>query len=313
MGLIVRASIIPLDDGTILLTNAITAEELLKRWPGIAEFELAELMDKNILQGYSIIVPLRGRDGKPHYRCSRGGSFTRAGDEYLWHGTCFDIEAVEAIETERSHYKYERLADGETQTPTTPEWIPCDTLANRWGWSPFDVVKLLNSGAIPFHNYWNHAPYVEGLQEFSVHQVDLLRWESANADKIGNAPVRAKDGGHLFAGKMEELEKQNAALRSELEAERAKPHIEPHKLSKTAPATEAASSKRAEEWKGYAAQMVKIALDCEREGPQARKRPQLQAIAKRHGGELPTTALEVLWAALPDKHRSKEPGPQRQG
>jgi hypothetical protein len=81
---------------------------------------------------------------------------------------------------------------------------------------------------------------------------------------------------------------------------------------KTALATEAAQTKRVEEWKNYAVVMAKIAYDCGREDRKQVTRSEYKQMAKRHGA-LSGQALELLRNALPEGVTQKTGGPASQG
>lgn len=168
--------------------------------------------------------------------------------------------------------------------------------------------------------YWENVLFrmedVEGLEaehpEFKWPLIDEAAPEVLSASEMAEILEPLREENKALASQVTRLKEISDNLRNELNAERAKPSEETLKPPRTAAASKAASNLKAEEWKRHAAHMVKIALQCGIEGPKPRKRPQLQTIAKRYGGALPKTALQVLWEALPDDHISKEPGPQRQ-
>jgi|GEM_PF-3631007 len=315
----------------IAINDPVDINMLRQRWPGVSDCEIAKMVENRELiahiEKYRKINP---NSGSPVAFASQ--MKTRIGTDsflgniiYEWDSIVFSQSNIREIEEAKPHLKWISSTDEADDTSSSSEaieenagWVNCDTLSNRWRLSPFDVVGILRNSEIPVHaDYSNDPIVVDTLDRFSVHSIDLLRWEAENADKINNAPVLAQDGARLrsenkeLSAKAARLEAQNATLRSELEA-CSRGGVIPPKQPKTAPATEAASSRGVDRWKGFAAQMVKVAFDCATEGAKPRKRPQLQAIAKRHGGELSKTALEVLWAALPAEHKSTEPGPPRQ-
>lgn len=276
------------------------AKDLLARWPGIEEFELSALMDENILQGYSVIAPMKSDNNKTHYRCSVGGSAIRISDEHMWQKTCFNVDDVEMIESKRWYYKKSRPEEDKSESDQ--EWISCDSLSVRWGWSPFDVVALLTSGEIQFKNYWNHEPYVDGLNEFSIHKVDLLRWEAANADKIHNAPVLEEDGQRLreenktFAANVSGLEAQNAALRSELERLKALPSGPPSHLE------EAKAGNTAARWQGHLRTCLTLALHVLGEGRRFTTKELEQACSRLGCPTLTEDAMKIFRETMPPEH-----------
>lgn len=308
------------------LTDVIDAIDLLRRWPGVSEDELLAMIRDKSMPAFLQRKRLKSPEGI-------GISFCKGdivpfvhgyGEQAIvdWDYIVFNMEDVAALE--KSHpellwevYGSEEQKDSEGDSGEN-DWIRCDKLANRWGWSPFDVLGIIGSGEgqlrynMPYSEYPPLSP--DDLDRGYVHKVDLLRWEAQHASEIRNfdVPMFSKEGRRLreenksLATKLVDLESENAALRAEFDASRTS-------APRTAAATDAASAKRVEEWKEYAALMVKVALDCGAEGPKERKRSDLQTLAKRHGAELPQVALDVLRDALPEDHVSRKPGAPRQG
>jgi len=243
----------------IRLSDPITAIALLNRWPGVTQDELAALVRDEALPAYWEKKRLKSPEGAIISFCTAGARPADHGQGneifYDWDGLVFRLFDVEEMERASEHYKWTPpgVEEQEHSVPVNEEpeeeWVNCKSLADRWNWSPFDVHDLLYKGGIRFiRHFGNHgAPDVDNLSDASVHRVDLQKWEIENADKIRNAPVLAKDGERLreenkaLAAKVAGLEVQNAALRSELENERAKPvrtgppeHLERAKDEKTA-------------------------------------------------------------------------------
>lgn len=133
-----------------------------------------------------------------------------------------------------------------------------------------------------------------------------------NAREHGPEALIAEAATHL---RIAQLESDNASLRAENASLREQLKALPGAAAKpprTAAATKAATEKKAEEWKTWASLMVKVAFDCANEGPMLRTRPQIQTIAKRHGGKFSQTALDLFRDAAPEEHISRTPGPSRQ-
>lgn len=252
----------------IRLAHVLDAMDLLHRWPGVSEGELAAMIKEKTLPAYWQKKRLKAPNGQVLSFCTPGAKpwMQMQGDtaSYDWDDIVFDTVDVERLEEQHTELTWpvpeiDSTSKSDQQAEQNEsEWVQCDTLAKRWGWSPFDVVTLLNSGLIPFKNFWNHEPYVDCLNEFSIHQVDLLRWEIANAEKIHNPPALAKDGERLreenkaLAVKVAELEVKNSSLRFELESLRFELEAERAKPARTGPPEHlerAKDEKTAERWK----------------------------------------------------------------
>lgn len=316
----------------IELRDVLTIEELQKRWPGVLEYELAAMVKGKTLPAFWRRKKLRHpEEGAIVHICVAGGEpYAHSSGEdvyYDWSDTVFQLSDVEALENDNPKLKWQLVDENNKnelsqQSEGTEEWISCDSLASRWGWSPFDVHSILYKGEFPFLRHFGQvgAPDVDNLNDASVHIVDLTRWEVKNAHRINNAPVLEKDGEllrqeiKLLTKKVADLEASNTALQCELEARPIIPPKppEPPKPPRTAAASKAATEKRVEEWKRHAACMVKVAVECCAQGSRKRKRPELRALAKKHGGKFPEVALDILRDALPEEYVSRDAGPSRQ-
>ena len=311
-----------------LLPNVIDVVDLLLRWTGISQSELAAMVHDGVIPAFWQVKRIKNDDGET-ISCCVAGKIHECPINDDWSNIVFRLEDVEQLESYHPEFKwtpenFDKPQNSDTiDNNTEDEWISCYVLSKRWGWSTFDVVDFIKSGELRCSfegDSFYGGPDLNNLNDIYVHIVDLLSWEEKNKHRIKSAPVLEKDGERLrqeirsLTQKIAELEIENAALRSKIEASLINPPKQPGppKPPRTAAASKAAAEKKVEEWKCHATRMITVVLECAKEGPKARKRPQLQAIAKRHGGEFSRAALEVLWAALPDEHKSTEPGPPRQ-
>lgn len=239
----------------------VSYEELKRRWPSVPDFQLAGLIKEKELPALWKRKMVRSDEGVVLCVCEPGARPWEqydAGDTlYDWDNIVFRTEEVEHVETQHKDYTWhlvedEKQSDQEVAEPEA-EWISCNSLADRWGWSPFDVQALLYAGGLRFRRFFGQygAPDVDELGDASVHKVDLHRWEAENVDKIRNAPVLAKDGERLreenktLTGKVKELETHITALRSEIEALRTESAGPPRQLE------DAKATNTRERWKGY--------------------------------------------------------------
>jgi hypothetical protein len=316
----------------IRLSNVIDAIDLLRRWTGISEDELAAMIKGRIIPAYRQVKRLKSADGEVISFCNAGAKpwveQYNNSISYDWSTIVFSLEDVLQLENQHPEFMWipensdEPDDSSSNSDDAKDEWVRCDTLSSRWGVSPFDVLEILRSGELRYNMFFGGGicESIHELGDTYVHNVDLLRWETANQDRINNAPVLEKDGELLrqeirsLTQKIAELEAGKAALQLELEA---RPIIspkppEPPKPPRTAAASKAATEMRVEEWKRHASCMVKVAFECCAQGPRKRKRPEFRRLAKKHGGELPDVALDILRDALPEEHVSRDAGPSRQ-
>jgi hypothetical protein len=176
----------------VRLPNVIDPVELLRRWPGVSEDELAAMAKKNTIPAYHQQKRLESPDGQQYSFCTPGAKpWVHREDEtvyYDWGNIVFDPADVSRLEKQQPELKWlvpgiESPSKSDQQAKQDDsEWVQCDTLARRWGWSPFDVLGILgpNKGQLRYHH--PHSTYPpsspEGLSDAYVHTVDLVRWEA---------------------------------------------------------------------------------------------------------------------------------------
>lgn len=186
----------------VRIAEVIDAVDLLRRWPGVTEGELAKMVREKSFPAFLQQKRLVSPDGQQVSFCTSGATpwEQRQGDEtwYDWGNIVFGMEDVERLEKRHPELTWP-VAGAESQAESDPraeqeglDWVRCDTLAKRWGWSPFDVLGILgpNKGQLRYHlPYSNYPPSnPDELSNGYVHVVDLVRWELDNAKKI-----KAKD------------------------------------------------------------------------------------------------------------------------
>jgi hypothetical protein len=235
--------------------------------------------------------------------------------------------------------------------PGWDEWIPAETVRITLQLSPIKFIEMLNLGTFETNkeeDFLDHYqsgyvdPFYKTVQipELNIHRSSFVAYQQKHSqpeifdnehcneysnnlrdeDLLTNELMGLRQRVAQLEAELTSEENaltiEVASLRqrvAELEGELAQSRTEPQRPSRTGAASEAAIAKRLEEWKGHTAQMIKVALACGTQGPKKRKRSELQAIARRHGEELSSVALELLRNSLPDDHVSREPGAAPQG
>lgn len=228
-----------------LTEEIITAVDLRQRWRGCPDWELAGLVERRVLPAYWHQISRERPDGTIVHSCAVCPSIWSneyAGEvSYDWEGVIHTLSDVEHVESEYPQLKYKIVSlEAVTQSPpgeegTKGHWIKCDTLADYWGVSDFDVVDILKSGELRYHEpYGNHIVDIEQLPNGTVHSVDLARWEAENQDRItslrapGQAPQPITNQTEVEAlyAQVEELRAQVKTLKAELAKQQAAPKEE---------------------------------------------------------------------------------------
>lgn len=109
-------------------------------------------------------------------------------------------------------------------------WISCDTVPDRWKCSPFDVVKAINEKELNIDAHYSSTFFQhDTLDNFSVHSVDLAKFEAEHAEYIKSLsfiPIPTRPNSHaerdvltnLFPDPKEKAEAEK--LLSQIDAEK---------------------------------------------------------------------------------------------
>jgi|GEM_PF-2185287 len=227
------------EDGTVTLSNILTFEEMRERWPGVSDVALAEMLQRKRIFAYFLVGKFMEKTtGAVFFKCKpRWRPYEHQDGEtirYDWENIVFKLEDVVVMESNNPGFKLIPVVVPPVVPPSnasipaaSPDsWVFCDTLADRWGWSPFDVIGLLEKQGLPFRrSFGAGVPDIHHLQEAQVHVVDLARWEHENAEKInrGSSPTGEGEGLRTenvkLAAQVAELQTQLTALRDQRERE----------------------------------------------------------------------------------------------
>jgi len=227
MGLPYSAEELFSEDGTIILPHALTFEEMRERWPGVSEVTLAEMLRDKRMYAHLMVGRFMKPTGEVIFKCKpRGRPYEHQDGEYVrydWTNIVFKLEDVVQMENNNPSFKWSPVVDqpkkvtGPTASPDN--WIFCDALAERWGWSPFDVIDVLEKQELPYRRTFGvGVPDIHHLQEAQVHVVDLARWENENAEKIHRGPILTREEEGLRTENVA-LKSENATLRAQREKE----------------------------------------------------------------------------------------------
>lgn len=222
-------------------------------------------------------------------------------------------------------------------------WVSCDTLAERWGCSPFDVIDVLEKQGLRFRrSFGDGVPDIHHLQEAQVHVVDLRRWEHENTtpqtqcekesrllcglliDKM-DGDLMPREEAIALRDELHKLQAENRDLRAENEKLHARTEVQGDTAAeqlaspashrkRTSAASEKVNALNLQKWRElYLPGLIKIAVFCGEDGKKPRCRSDIKAISKKLGLQLSDAALEELRSALPDAHKTNKPGAPRQG
>lgn len=216
------------NDGLVFLPDVITAEALLHRWSGVTDVDLAGMLKAQRLCGYWSLMKQMNSAGEVFHKCrpdARPYEHSSGSDTYYdWGSIVFKVEDVARLEKANEHFTWPRVEEddqphlSQAEEDAAQEWISCDTLAERWGCSPFDVIDVLKQGLRFRRSFGIGLPSIHELQEAQVHAVDLGRWELENAAKIPRGSALTREWEELRAENAT-LKSENAALRTQREKE----------------------------------------------------------------------------------------------
>lgn len=321
----------------------IPAKKLLERWPGCLEEELISLAhpsnmgtDFETLRGYlhvkTLNIPSRG---KIHF-CDSGIVNPLVEDEYglsqvKWGegfgalGIVFNMDDVEAVESNHPEYLCQRVALSEladefdkdstaSEGPDDGFWVGCDSLSSRWKCSPFDVVDTINNYSLRIDaHYGNSFFQVDTLNDYSIHGVDLARFERDHAEYLQSimAPELATSP---EMRKNEKVDGESGMLtNAEVPLQFSPPEpINDNAMAKTAAASEARDRTTAKRWAEHLEVAVKMACEIVAGKEKEYTKRDLVELAKKHGGDWgeESRQMKALRAALPAKYIHGAGAPQ---
>jgi len=196
----------------ITFSRIIKAEELLSRWPGCPENDLAYYARNNTLACYSYSRTLKNPAGNFVHYCSpcSGPYDTGIGADYCWEwcGIVFNVEDVEEFEKIHQEFLWQQVPLEECLTcigdaqpveqgkndieafssiSTDPEWMPAHEARVVIGMTPINFVGLLNSGALETDKEQERLDYakmdgwdVNDVPFFKTNDLDTLRVHKAS-------------------------------------------------------------------------------------------------------------------------------------
>lgn len=196
----------------VQLQHVLSFAELQHRWPGQDESLLLELVEKKILPAYLLLNRLKSPSGKTVCFCELDAtpSAHAFGDEvhHNWDRIIFRLMDVTELESQYPYLKWAKETEATGESPLFPldleenemfiedspkqereEWIRCTALANRWGWSPLQVLDVLGDGLGQLRYATRYCDFIEmdalGSLNFRfIHFRDLNEWERQNAGII---------------------------------------------------------------------------------------------------------------------------------
>lgn len=323
---------------SVTLDRIIPAEELLRRWPGLVEEELADILNfaeegEPVLRAYwhdkTLIKPDNSRihvctDCSPEPSTQTDGDttyFDWGGNEVSL-GIVFDLSTVEQKENLHPEFLYLVARNGEqledSAEPSAGHWINCDTLADSWGCSPSDVVEAINKKGL---NLDAHYPgdffQYDTLDRFSVHSVDLAKFEHKHAEYLESlkppttTPTCPKPP--LATAEVEQLSGEIKRLKTEL----AEVRTENERLSEKPPKTQAANEGRdhrtAERWKGYLSVGVKVTAEIMQNDVHPYTKRELIKMCKKYGGDWGENSaqMKALRESLPKEYVNSGGAPKQ--
>jgi hypothetical protein len=180
-----------MSENEILLTDVVTVEQLLVRWPGLLEIELSKMIADRQPQPFWLKKIQTDESGNKIYVCDKAGD-----GSFQYVRVVFREEDVKHLEEQNPRFKWpvvekcdrpRRLNDWSAES----EWVSCDILPDRFCWSPFDVLDLLVSGELRYRSSTNSGiSNIDQLCLAEVYCPDLSDWEAKNVGRISNVLVQ---------------------------------------------------------------------------------------------------------------------------
>lgn len=212
-------------DGLTQLTSVLNADELIARWVGLTEQQIADSIGNGRPKAYIIEETRRDHNDTPiHYGRVISASptlvwTTHKTKRYEYGGIVFSKDEVEKIEEQCKDITYQ--LDGPRSIPLTPaeangtafNQIPCYRLATRWGCSMEDVLFIIKTGGFDFPCSDEDSESIDFVYDAIVFEDDLIEWESSHKamlDYLKSHFVRhANHAREINKLKEESIEKRN--------------------------------------------------------------------------------------------------------
>lgn len=273
--------------------DIVSASDLLNRWIGITEDELAKLIEVGTLNVYQLAMTHRNPTGGLVHSCSPTSApilhVYRTRKAYGWDGLVFFPVDVERVEQSNPKFMLERLGPrtpqmtAEDLAESAKSYTRADTLAKLYGMDPSDLLCILGPARGQLHyDSDDGVSYPLGLSDLAnvyINNYSLLRWRTRYKVKFLKLSNRREVEAHNFVGEnmsdIEDTKSLIAQLRSEnksLLAENAalksatkKNTIAPGP-KKTANATAGKEEKTATDWAASLRMAVSLAVECAQSG-----------------------------------------------
>ena len=171
----------------------VSLDDLLRRWPNASENRIIELCKSRkengdlVLRAGFLQQSFKKATGEHVYRCQgsvrakeipgQGWCFVRSEQDIV-----FDERAIEEVENNFDPEVAWKPINASEHSLVMGDWIGCDTLAGRWGCSPFDVVNTIEEKGLNIDAHYEKTWFRhDTLGDFSVHSVDLAKFEHEHA------------------------------------------------------------------------------------------------------------------------------------
>lgn len=174
------------------LTKIINADDLIARWIGLTEQQIADSIANGRPKAYEITEKRSASDGSTIYYCEIV-SITplivlknNTNKAYSYGNIIFSKDEVEDIERQCPDLTYQ--LDGPRGIPLTADeadgtalnQIPCYRLAKRWGCSDEDVLFIIKTGGFDFPCSDEDSESVDFVYDSIVFENELIEWEKSH-------------------------------------------------------------------------------------------------------------------------------------
>lgn len=315
------------------LLRVISATEVAKRW-GLGAANLQEMVNKSRRSQFHHLPVYtspqkrtRPLDGQMVYFCNGPYyGFPEEWGEYDLEGHYFNANDVEGYEAAHPEEVWPVVTGDQTEEES--EFLAADDVRKELGMSPSQFVEMLCGKKGPrlitsrektylavhsLHELaaqydpskvWEPAFFTtDGLKKLSIRRKDLQKYlheqQATTEPALDVLALKAQLAEALVErGKLlETLEKANARI---VELETAA--IDPQPLTRTQAATQARQEKALDGWLPKVDAMIKVAIQCGKEGPKLRQQPDLNVMFNEFDAELTERQRKFFRKCLPDEH-----------
>lgn len=166
-------------DNYFKLLDTIDEQTLFKRWPGMTDTDLAEMVINKVLPAYFLVKTLKDPEtGSLVYFCSpaQGPTVHWEGSTplYYWHDEpVFEMKDVQRIEAEHPEYLWESISDAEERDETASKTVDSNSKPKPSGAVSDVDIRVIVRGILALKANWEALPEQSSKRKHGYSQKEI--------------------------------------------------------------------------------------------------------------------------------------------